>query len=211
MDSISAIGGGMQGMMGMQGIQDFQAVQGSKDMKEIQGLDNENKQAKPEGMLAQGLNQQDKTEMSDEVQANNPFSENKDIDVGKRIQEEAKAKAKEDISNGIKKQIEAVLDKQKPLGIDKMMPGQKDARIDESINSFKNNHWEHLKNQDMDPSVREAAELLIQRDLDGAAQLINYDGKKDAFGLSQGEQEGSKGSFANNIIAGIQGMGQIQQ
>ena len=87
MDSISAIGGGMQGMMGMQGIQDFQAVQGSKDMKEIQGLDNENKQAKPEGMPAQGLNQQDKTEMSDEVQANNPFSENKDIDVGKRIQE----------------------------------------------------------------------------------------------------------------------------
>ena len=198
MDSISAIGGGMQGMMGMQGMQDMQSVQGPKDMKEIQGLDNENKQAKPEGMLAQGLNQQDKTEMSDEVQANNPFSENKDIDVGKRIQEEAKANAKKDISKGIKEQIQAVLDKQKPLGIDKMMPNQKEARVEESINNFKNNIWKHVKDQEMDPEVREAAELLIQGDLNGAAELINYGG----------EQQDGQGAHANNIIAGIQGMGQ---
>ena len=195
MDNIGAIGGGMQGMQGIQGIQgmqdmhDMQSVQGSKDVKEI-------------GMSGQGINQQDKTEMSDELKDNPFMQEGGNIDVLKRIQDEGKAKGKEDLSKGIKDQIKAVLDKQKPRGVDKLMPNQKDARIDESINSFKNNHWEHVKNQDIDSDVREAAERLIQRDLDGAAQLINYDGNQ------QEGQGASQGGHANSIIAGIQGIGQ---
>lgn len=66
-------------------------------------------------------------------------------------------------------------------------------------NCFKNNE------QNLEPEVKEAAERLIQGDLNGAAQLINYDGnQQEGIGASQG-------GHANNIIAGIQEMGQVPQ
>ena len=129
---INAIGGGMQGFGAMQVIQgmqqDFQAVHGPKDMKEI-------------GSLGQGINQQDKTEMSDELK-DNPFSENKEIGVGNKMLEEAKAQGKEGFNKMVKDQIKAVLDKQTQEGGPKLadgreIPGQKDARIKSGIDSFK--------------------------------------------------------------------------
>ncbi len=169
MDSINAIGGGMQGMMGMQGMvgmpggmQDMQSVQGPKDMKEMQGLEKDaQKQPKPEEMQAQGINQQDKTEMSDEAQG-----------IGAaHVAAQIKETTMQSITQQVKDTVQQIIDEAKVQG-----PGQ------QGQHQGTNQKVEMLKQQlgmaqqngtPIDSSVKEAADHVIQGDIKGADQILN--------------------------------------
>lgn len=209
MDSINAIGGGMQGMMGMQGMvgmpggmQDMQSVQGPKDMKEMQGLEKDaQKQPKPEEMQAQGINQQDKTEMSDEAQG-----------IGAaHVAAQIKETIMQSITQQVKDTVQQIIDEAKVQG-----PGQ------QGQHQGTNQKVEMLKQQlgmaqqngtPIDSSVKEAADHVIQGDVKGADQILNGQQKEQgaAQGLNQEQQVGkAQESHADKIVAGIQGM-QIPQ
>ena len=209
MDSINAIGGGMQGMMGMQGMvgmpggmQDMQSVQGPKDMKEMQGLEKDaQKQPKPEEMQAQGINQQDKTEMSDEAQG-----------IGAaHVAAQIKETIMQSITQQVKDTVQQIIDEAKVQG-----PGQ------QGQHQGTNQKVEMLKQQlgmaqqngtPIDSSVKEAADHVIQGDIKGADQILNGQQKEQgaAQGLNQEQQVGkAQESHADKIVAGIQGM-QIPQ
>ena len=209
MDSINAIGGGMQGMMGMQGMvgmpggmQDMQSVQGPKDMKEMQGLEKDaQKQPKPEEMQAQGINQQDKTEMSDEAQG-----------IGAaHVAAQIKETTMQSITQQVKDTVQQIIDEAKVQG-----PGQ------QGQHQGTNQKVEMLKQQlgmaqqngtPIDSSVKEAADHVIQGDIKGADQILNGQQKEQgaAQGLNQEQQVGkAQESHADKIVAGIQGM-QIPQ
>lgn len=213
MDSINAIGGGMQGMMGMQGMvgmpggmQDMQSVQGPKDMKEMQGLEKDaQKQPKPEEMQAQGINQQDKTEMSDEAQG-----------IGAaHVAAQIKETIMQSITQQVKDTVQQIIDEAKVQG-----PGK------QGQNQGTNGQVEQLKQQltkaqqngtPIDASVKEAADRVVQGDIKGADQILNgQQQQKDQVGAAQGlaeeQQVGkAKETHADKIIAGIQGMGQVPQ
>ena len=209
MDSINAIGGGMQGMMGMQGMvgmpggmQDMQSVQGPKDMKEMQGLEKDaQKQPKPEEMQAQGINQQDKTEMSDEAQG-----------IGAaHVAAQIKETIMQSITQQVKDTVQQIIDEAKVQG-----PGQ------QGQHQGTNQKVEMLKQQlgmaqqngtPIDSSVKEAADHVIQGDVKGADQILNGQQKEQgaAQGLNQEQQVGkAQETHADKIVAGIQGM-QIPQ
>ncbi len=209
MDSINAIGGGMQGMMGMQGMvgmpggmQDMQSVQGPKDMKEMQGLEKDaQKQPKPEEMQAQGINQQDKTEMSDEAQG-----------IGAaHVAAQIKETIMQSITQQVKDTVQQIIDEAKVQG-----PGQ------QGQHQGTNQKVEMLKQQlgmaqqngtPIDSSVKEAADHVIQGDIKGADQILNGQQKEQgaAQGLNQEQQVGkAQETHADKIVAGIQGM-QIPQ
>jgi hypothetical protein len=211
---ISAIGGGMQGFGAMQGIQgmqqDFQAVQGPQDMKEMKGLENEKKQPKPEEMQAQGINQQDKTEMSDEAQEVNGAQAAAEAGKVGGVQAQ-----QQDQSQQIKDAVQKIIDEAKVQG-----PGK------QGQNQGTNGQVEQLKQQltkaqqngtPIDASVKEAADRVVQGDIKGADQILNgQQQQKDQVGAAQGlaeeQQVGkAKETHADKIIAGIQGMGQVPQ
>ena len=210
MVSINAIGGGMQGMMGMQGMvgmpggmQDMQSVQGPKDMKEMQGLEKDaQKQPKPEEMQAQGINQQDKTEMSDEAQ---------EIGGAAHVAAQIKETTMQSITQQVKDTVQQIIDEAKVQG-----PGQ------QGQHQGTNQKVEMLKQQlgmaqqngtPIDSSVKEAADHVIQGDIKGADQILNGQQKEQgaAQGLNQEQQVGkAQETHADKIVAGIQGM-QIPQ
>ena len=212
MDSINAIGGGMMGMqMGMQigqGMQDTQSVQGPKDMKEMQGLEKDaQKQPKPEEMQAQGINQQDKTEMSDEAQEVNGAQAAAEAGKVGGVQGQ-----QQDISQQVKDTVQKIIDEAKVQG-----PGH------QGQNQGTNQKVEMLKQQlaqaqqggtPIDSTVKEAADHVIQGDIKGADQILNGQQKEQgaAQGLNPEQQVGKmQETHADKIIQGIQGMGQIQQ
>ena len=212
MDSINAIGGAMQGFGAMQGVQgmqqDFQPVQGPQDMKEMKGLENEKKQPKPEEMQDKGINQQDKTEMSDEAQEVNGSQAAAEAGKVGGVQGQ-----QQDMSQQIKDAVQQIIDEAKVQG-----PGQ------QGQHQGTNNKVEMLKQQlgmaqqngtPIDSTVKEAADRVVQGDIKGADQILNGQ-QKDQVGAAQGlaeeQQVGkAKETHADKIIAGIQGMGQVPQ
>lgn len=208
---ISAIGGGMQGFGAMQGIQgmqqDFQAVQGPQDMKEMKGLENGQKPPKPEEMQAQGINQQDKTEMSDEAQ---------EVNGAQAAAEAGKAQGQQqNISEQVKDTVQKIIDEAKVQG-----PGQQGQHqgTNQKVEMLKQQLNKAAQNgTPIDSNVKEAADRVVQGDIKGADQILNgQQQQKDQVGAAQGlaeeQQVGkAKETHADKIIAGIQGMGQVPQ
>lgn len=185
---INSIGGGMMGsqmmQMPMQGMQDMnpsQSVQGIDQMK-----NGPQQMQKPEDMQAQGIPQQDRTEMSDEAQG-----------IGAaHVAAQIKETTNQSITLQIKETTMQIIEEAKAQG-----PGQKgqnqgtNAKVEElkqQLNMAKQN------GTPVDDTVKQAADKVVEGDIKTAEKILN------------GQQQG-QGAGAAQGLGQEQQVGQMQQ
>lgn len=185
---INSIGGGMMGsqmmQMPMQGMQDMnpsQSVQGIDQMK-----NGPQQMQKPEEMQAQGINQQDKTEMSDEAQG-----------IGAaHVAAQIKETIMQSITQQVKDTVQQIIDEAKVQG-----PGQqgqhqgtnqKVEMLKQQLNMAKQN------GTPVDDTVKQAADKVVEGDIKTAEKILN------------GQQQG-QGAGAAQGLGQEQQVGQMQQ
>ena len=190
---INSIGGGMMGsqmmQMPMQGMQDMnpsQSVQGIDQMK-----NGPQQMQKPEDMQAQGIPQQDRTEMSDEAQGIGGAQA-----AAQAGQVGGMQGQQQDMTQQIKETTMQIIEEAKVQG-----PGQKgqnqgtNAKVEElkqQLNMAKQN------GTPVDDTVKQAADKVVEGDIKTAEKILN------------GQQQG-QGAGAAQGLGQEQQVGQMQQ